>query len=167
VPPVRQHDFGAEQVVRGEAAGPAERAVAAAQAQAGHADRAAVAHGREQVVSAGGGGYVLGRAPPATVATSAFGSTATSRIPVRSMTSPPSRRARPAQSWPPARTDSARPWRPRGAHGRLHVLGLPAERDYRRVAAHGAVPDAAARLVEFVTRQSHIGYGCPQLVRTA
>ena len=42
-PPVRRHHFGAKQVVRSEAAGAAERAVAAAQAQAGHADPGIVA----------------------------------------------------------------------------------------------------------------------------
>jgi hypothetical protein len=56
---------------------------------------------------------------------------------------------------------------PRGAQGRLHVLGSPAEGDDRRLAAHGAVPDAAALPIEFVTGQRHIGYGRPQLVRAA
>jgi hypothetical protein len=94
----------------------------------------------------------LARAPPATVATRACGSTATSRIPVRSTTSPPSRRARPAQSCPPPHRQR-QPVAPRGTHRHLHVLGLFAERDYRRAATHGAVPHTAALLIEFVPRQ--------------
>ncbi len=58
-------------------------------------------------VGAGGDGTSLARRPTVPQGRS----TATSRIPVRSMTSPPSRRARPAQSCPPPRTDSGRSWR--------------------------------------------------------
>jgi len=53
-PPVRQHDFGAEQVVRHQAAGTAEGPVTAPQGQAGHADRAAITQGRDQAASPGG-----------------------------------------------------------------------------------------------------------------
>jgi hypothetical protein len=49
---------------------------------------------------------------------------------------------------------------PRGTHRRLHVFGLPAERDYRRAAAHGAVPHAGALVIKLVARQCHVaGYG--------
>jgi hypothetical protein len=55
---------------------------------------------------------------------------------------------------------------PRGTHHRLHVFGLFAERDYCRAAAHGAVPHAAAFVIELVPRQrDRAGYGFPQLVR--
>jgi hypothetical protein len=59
-PPVRQHDFGAEQVVRRQPASTTEGAVAAPQGQAGHADRAAVAQCRDQAMGAGGDGHILG-----------------------------------------------------------------------------------------------------------
>ena len=156
-PPVRQHDFGAEQVVRSEAARAAERAVAAAQAQAGHADRAAVAHCRDQVVGAGGDGYVLG---PGAAPDGGH-----KRLRVNRHIPHPGE----VDDEPTVAQGAARPvvaaaahrqWQavaPRGAHGRLHVLCLFAERDYRRTAAHGAVPDTAALLIEFVTWQRHIG----------
>ena len=80
----------------------------------------------------------LARAPPATVATSACGSTATSRIPVRSMTSPPSRRARPAQSWPPARPRVAcrRRRSPAGGARLRSRCGSPSHRVRHRAAPH-------------------------------
>ena len=48
----------------------------------------------------------------------------------------------------------------RGAHCRLHVFGLFAERDYCRAAAHGAVPHAGALVIELLPWQRHgAGYG--------
>ena len=166
-PPVRQHDFGAEQVVRSEAARAAERAIATAQAQAGHADRTAVAHCRDQVVGAGGGGHVLGPGAARDGGHERFRVHRNVPHPGEVDDQPIVAQGAPRPVVAAAANRQCEAVAPGGAHGRLYVLGLPAERDYRRVAAHGAVPDAAARLVEFVTRQSHIGYGCPQLVRTA
>jgi hypothetical protein len=167
-PPVRQHDFGAEQVVRSEAAGAAERAVAAAQGQAGHADGAAVAHCRDQVVGAGGGGHVLGpgaardgghkrlRVHRHTTHTGEVGDEPTAAQ------GPP----RPVMPAAPHRQRQA--VAPRGTQRRLHVLRLFAERDHCRAAAHGAVPHAAALVIELVPGQRHAaGYGCPQLVHAA
>src|SRR5271165_7117530 len=70
--------------------------------------------------------------------------------------------------WAPAAAATSLARAPRGTHRRLHVLGLPAERDDHRAVAHGAVPDAAALVIELVPWQRHAaGYGCPQLLRTA
>ena len=167
-PPVRQHDFGAEQVVRRQAAGTAERAVAAAQAQAGHADRAAVAHCRDQAVGAGGGGHILG--PGAARDSGHKRSRVHRHIPHPGEVDdePIVAQGAPRPVVPAAAHRQLQAVAPRGAHRRLHVLGLSAERDYRRAAAHGAVPHAAALVIELVPWQRHAaGYGCPQLVRTA
>jgi hypothetical protein len=76
----------------------AERVVASPRAQPGHADGGATAQRRGQVLGSSSHGHVLGPALPATVATSARGSTATFRIPARSMT-----RTRRAGRAPPSR----------------------------------------------------------------
>jgi hypothetical protein len=62
-PPVPAHYFGTKQVVRCQAVPTVKRSIAAAQSQAGHADRTAVAQRRNQTMGTSGGGQVLDRCP--------------------------------------------------------------------------------------------------------
>jgi hypothetical protein len=166
-PPVRQHDLGAEQVVSRQAAGAAEGAVAAPQGQAGHADRAAEAQCRDQAVGAGGGGHILD--PGAARDSGHKRSRVHRHIPhpgeVDDEPAVAQGAARPVV--PAAAHRQRQAVATRGAHRRLHVLGLFAERDYRGAAAHGTAPYARALVIELVPWHRHAaGYGCSQFVRT-
>jgi hypothetical protein len=90
-----------------------------------------LAHGREQVVSAGGGGYVLGPGAARDGGHERF--RVHRHIPhpgeVDDQPTVAQGASRPVVAAAANRQCEA--VAPRGAHGRLHVLGLPAERDYR------------------------------------
>jgi hypothetical protein len=160
-PPVRQHDFRAEQVVRRQAIGAAEGAVAAPQGQAGHADRAADAQRRDQAVGAGGSGHIL---DPGAACDSGRKRLRVHRHiphPGEVDDEPIVAQGAPRPVVPAAAHRQLQAVAPRGAHRRLHVLGLFAERDYRGAAAHGTAPYARALVIELVPWHRHAaGYGC-------
>jgi hypothetical protein len=58
-PPVREHHLGPRQLVRCRAVLTVERAIAAAQGEASHADFTIVAQCRNQIVETSGGSHVL------------------------------------------------------------------------------------------------------------
>ena len=63
-PPVREHHLGPKQVIRCQAVLTVERAIAAAQGEASHADFTTVAQCRNQTVETSGGSHVLDLRPP-------------------------------------------------------------------------------------------------------
>src|SRR5262249_2846548 len=72
-------------------------------------------------------------------------------MPLRSMTMP-AHSARPAQWWPPPRTDSGRP-KSRDRDGQLDVFGRPAVDDGARQGAHRLRPDRGRAGIAVPTRQ--------------
>jgi hypothetical protein len=103
---VREDDLCGLEIVEGEPEPADQRAIAAAKRDSGYSTAAT-----EPVTGARPSGSVAAatsaaRAPPETVAVP-LDATATFLIPLTSMTTP-SHNARPAQSWPPPRTESER-----------------------------------------------------------
>ena len=149
---VRENDLCGEEIVERKPEAADQRPIAAAQCQSGHADGAARAcHGRDAERIGHGEQHLTRGRLPKFARYDCREPTTTPFMPLRSMTIP-SHRARPAQSWPPPRTDSGRSTVARGSNCRLDVFGRPAVDDSARHAADRLCPDRRCGSVAVVAR---------------